>query len=809
MMRQALSDLTVWELTDDVAGSYCGKLFADLGATVTKIAASFPDLEEGVDARALSLSLNTSKRTAALRPDLDEDRAALRGLLAEADLVIDSPGPLSLAAWGLDADALREQNPRLTVVTVSGFGLDGPYRDLLHSDLIIQAMSGSMVGGDTGQPFRLPGRSSQFFVGSMAAVGALGAVIGAARSGLGSHVDIASREALATMPPYARDILRFQYARDRVRPDGEKVVARRSRGSVLPWALMPCADGFVSFLVMTPALPRMLDLLDSDDLRAALADEEAIYQPENQEIVDAVLYPWLLERTKDEVVRAAQAHRVTVTPLNTLQDVLDADHLHQRGFWQQIETPETGPVLVPGAPYRHTEGGWSLHPQPRPADRDPFLDTAGTDADGTEGDLPLAGVRVVDLTTVWAGPYGTMLLADLGAEVIRVENPLVFPSAGKGDAPRPTRLDATYGPAAPDQPDRPYNRCADNNAVSRNKLSCTIDFTEPEGLALLKRLIAGADVLVENIAANGLPKLGLVPEELRVQNPGLIVLRLPPTGLTGDWSSWRGFGPQFDALSGFASLCGHRGSSPMETRTTVYMDSATGPAGAFAVLSALRYRSRTGRGQVIELSQTENLINHLADQFVGFQLSGTEPELLGNRDPHRAPQGLYPCRDGRWLAVSVGDDAQWAALAGRLGSGLADDPELATAAGRMRQHDRLDALIAAWSADRDVDEAFGELQRAGVAAGPVQDAASFDADAGIAGRGWLRPLEVRDVGTHLHASHPYRGVPQAWRRGSPGLGEDNDYVYRTVMGLSEDEYRRALRNRIAAEDYVRSDGTAY
>ena len=361
-----------------------------------------------------------------------------------------------------------------------------------------------------------------------------------------------------------------------------------------------------------------------------------------------------------------------------------ADHLHQRGFWVHAVDQELGPVLLPGAPYRLTEGGWTLR---RTAPRLGQLDEV-EDPPAETGDVrssvppvaardpatpPLRGIRVLDLTTVWSGPYLTELLGDLGAEVIRVESPHVFPPTTKGYVPRPEpnmvlgALARLYGPPAPGREDRPYNRHAMNNSVSRGKRSCTLDVRYPEQRELFMRLVAQCDVFVENLKSTTLHQMGIYESELLKANPRMIVVRLPPAGLSGDWAHYTGFGGQFDGLTGLAALCGHRGTALMETPSTQHMDSVTGPAGGFALLAALHYRAATGRGQVIELAQSENVITELGDVFVNLQL-GVEPQRLGNRDPRRAPQGVYLCADGRWIALTVADDEAWRGLTSVLGA---------------------------------------------------------------------------------------------------------------------------------------------
>jgi crotonobetainyl-CoA:carnitine CoA-transferase CaiB-like acyl-CoA transferase len=419
------------------------------------------------------------------------------------------------------------------------------------------------------------------------------------------------------------------------------------------------------------------------------------------------------------------------------------------------------------------------------------------------------------MTTVWSGPYATMLLADLGAEVIRVENPWVLPPTTKGYQARPVISDlgllgSGYGPAAAGRPDRPWNRHALNNSTARNKLSCTIDTRRSEGRDLLMRLAEKSDVFIENFKASGLERIGIEVSALQARNPRLVIVRLPPTGLSGDWSSYTGFGTQFDVLTGLLWICGHRESDLTTSPATTYMDAATGPAGAFATMAALRYRDETGRGQVVELAQSENVLNHLGDVYVDAQL-GREPQRMGNRDRWRAPQGVYAGRgDNRWLALSVGDDNEWAALAKVMDRPeLEADPRFAGAAARRAQHDEIDSMIDGWMATQDVTDAFVALQQAGVPAAPVMDEAMFCNDPHVRARCFMRPLQVRDVGTHPHPGQPYRGVPQAWRRGSPALGEDNEYVYKEILGVDDEEFARLGETRILADDYLDPSGNPY
>ncbi|MET0578802.1 MAG: CoA transferase [Ilumatobacteraceae bacterium] len=815
-MRAALSDVSVVELSRDVAVRYCGKLFADLDADVVVLGRSAPghgdEYDEGDD--PLLGAFDVNKRSVLLDAPFGTAPADLWTLLGHADLVIEAPGAGSLAAWGTSWDEVHARYPQLCVARISGFGADGPYAAYKSADIIAQAVSGTLLAPEDQDPVRLPGRLCECFTGNMAAVGALGAVTLARSTGTGTFVDCAAVEALASMPSRATVLLSHEYR-------GGVGTANATGLTLIPTGVFPCADGYVAMMSTPQQLAEMLDVLDDDNLRSAFARPDAFERGDTKEFIDAALYPWLFAHTRAEATALAQDAGWPMAGVNTPAEVLAADHLHQRGFWVHADHPRHGSIDVPGAPWRLSEGGWAL----RRLDPEPGAHAVQEVAEATRRArastprpprrLPLDGVRIVDFTAVWAGPYAAMLLADLGAEVIRVENPWVLPPTTKGYHPRPAisnpgKLGSGYGPPAPGRPDRPWNRHSMNNSISRNKLSCTIDTRRPEGHELLMRLVERSDAFIENFKAIGLDRIGISVDELRRRNPRLVVLRMPPTGFTGDWSRYIGFGAQFDGLTGMLSVLGHADADPTTTPVTTYMDAASGPAAAFATMAGLAHRDATGRGLTVELAQSENVINHLADVYRGAQL-GVAPARIGNRDPVRAPQGLYPCAgDGTFLAVSIGDTAEWRALADVIGrQDLAADPQLATATGRRQRHDELDDAIRAWTTTVERDAAFHRLQQLGVPAGPQLDDRGFIADPQIQARGWMRPLTTTDVGTHRHPSHPFRGVPLAWRRGSPALGEDNDYVYREILGVDDEEFEHYRRTNILAEDYLTPDGTPY
>ncbi len=387
---------------------------------------------------------------------------------------------------------------------------------------------------------------------------------------------------------------------------------------------------------------------------------------------------------------------------------------------------------------------------------------------------PLEGIRIIDLTVALAGAFATMFLADMGAEVIKVESVQHYPTPSRG--PRhPPRGDSALARAVgrdypgSDPGDDPWNRLSWFNSHARNKRSCTVDLARPRGRELFLQLVEKSDGLLENNTARLLEHLDIGPAELQARNPRLIVVRMPPLGLSGPDMAATGFGWHFEELGGFLDVQGYRDGV---TVGSIFMDAATGPAGASGFLMALLQRRRTGRGSVVEVAQVENMTVHLGDVVMEAAMTGTCPPRRGNRTPEAAPQGIYPCAgDDQWLAISVRDDDQWAKLVGLLGHPPElQRPELADRPGRASAHDEIDAAIAGWTAGRTKEELFHLLQNEGVVAGPVLDEADAASDPHLPRAGFL-PLPGAPLGRRPFppwGQLPSAGHSQPHLAGRPG-----------------------------------------
>jgi benzylsuccinate CoA-transferase BbsF subunit len=383
---------------------------------------------------------------------------------------------------------------------------------------------------------------------------------------------------------------------------------------------------------------------------------------------------------------------------------------------------------------------------------------------------PLAGIRVADFTWVWAGPFCTLQLAHLGAEVIRVE------SATRTCV---TRLLPPWPEGKPGP-----NRSGYFNQYNQGKRSIALDMTRDDAREVARDLIRVSDVVVENFAAGVMHRMGLGYEECRALREDVIMIALSGYGATGPQSHYVSYGPAQVPLSGFSSLTGYRDWRPMHVGIS-YGDPTAGLQGAFAVLAALFHRRRTGEGQYIDLSQWESTMALLPEGILAQTLGGETPERDGNHDPQWAPHGNYRCAGGdRWISIAIASDEEWRALAGVVDPGWLADAELAAAAGRKRREAELDERLSSWCASRSREEIADVLQRAGVAALPVADARDIHDDPHLAERDFFVEHEHPEVGVRRHLGIPYRldGSPLRVERAAPCLGADTDEVLSRVLG---------------------------
>jgi crotonobetainyl-CoA:carnitine CoA-transferase CaiB-like acyl-CoA transferase len=395
----------------------------------------------------------------------------------------------------------------------------------------------------------------------------------------------------------------------------------------------------------------------------------------------------------------------------------------------------------------------------------------------------------------WAGPLAARHLADLGAEVIKVESCRHF-DWWRG-------WDATPEGLA----NRIHEKSSAFMTVNRNKLGVTLDLTSPRGVELVKALVAVSDVVVENYAATVLPKLGLGWDALYAVNPALVMLSMPPFGASGAWRGYRAYGSTVEQASGLPHLQGDEGAPPMMQHVALG-DPIAGIYGAAALMVALWHRERSGEGQQVDLSHVEALFAMGVHGFLEHEIAGRPAPRPGRRHREHAPHGVYRCAGvDRWITITVRDDPQWQALADLMAAGALPvlwprEERFALAAGRKANEDELDRALDEWTALRDRDLLAAKLQALGVPAAPVLEVGEILESPQLVARGFWQWMERPWVGRQPNPSPPFRsgGAPFGIDAPAPTLGQHNEAVLEGILGLGREEIERLRVEGVIGND---------
>ncbi len=772
MTPGVLTGLRVLDLADQ-SGALAGRLLAGLGADVVLLERpggsalrTIPPFMENVSAPDRSLFFwfyAAGKRSVLCDPTTPDGAALLDDLAGRADVLIDTGPPGGTAA-------LCERHPRLIVASITPFGQSGPYRDWHASDLVAQAVGGMLAvnGHADGPPLQSLGLQAYHQAGVFAATGIVAALLSREQTGRGQHVDVSLQAAVAGSLEHVPGLFHQS-----------GLVARRQ--GTLHWTrffrLGRCKDGWVMHCTLGD-WTSLIEWVKADGFGAEIDDpalEEPMARQKQAERIFSVLDAWGARYTVAELYEGAQLRRIPYAAVRAPEALLSDPHLAERGFFVPIEHPGLGrTVRFPGVPFRIDDLPWHVTAPPRlDADREAVLGTwpAGEPARASQsaspGTPPLAGIRVLDFTWVVAGPVATRILADLGADVIKVER----------------RNAVDFG----------NRRGGLSGTLMRGKRSVVLNLGDARGVALARRLALASDVVIDNFSARVMSNLGLDHATLRTERPDLICARMTGYGLTGPDRDKVSYGPTLQALTGYTLLMGEPGRPPAGFGYS-YSDLAAGNLGALAVLLALWHRRRTGTGALIDLAQQEAVASLLGPLLLERAVAGGVSSAVGNasQEAPGAPHGVYPSAgDDRWIAIAVFDDAGWARFVRVAGDpAWADDPRFATHAGRGTHATELDRHVASWTRTLPADVAMERLQAAGVAAGRVANAAELCAgDPQLRARGHFVDVPT-PRGTTVRLDGPaflLSGTPAAVRGPGPLLGEHGDAVLAEVLGLEPHE----------------------
>jgi crotonobetainyl-CoA:carnitine CoA-transferase CaiB-like acyl-CoA transferase len=798
----ALSHLRIVEIGSAAATSYCARLFADFGAAVSKVEpphgdplrTTAPLTPKGQSAWFAFLNFN--KSSVALDPDDAGDAARLATLIGDCDILIDGRDIDAADCPALDLAALKQANPGLIHLEASWFGNQGPYGHFAATDSTIRALTGliKLVGPAEGPPMHAPDFQTGIFAGLWGFISAASSVLGRMRDGRGRSSALSVFESSIAVTEY---IMFESFSRG----DIMRRIGVNRFWPTFPVGIYQARQGFVGITTVTPAQWRAFcEMLGLYDLRDDTTLFLGIDRLAHMEEIERKIIPKLRQRTAQEWFAEGLQRKIPIVPVPAIGDLIADEEKKVRGaivpirIGDEIGFTAGSMQRLTGTPPRR--GG----AVPAIGEWQPAAEPAGDTVARTPAPqshqpnrLPLDGIRVIDFSMGWAGPICTRTLADLGADVIKIEA-VQYPDWWRGVDRRPAYV-----------LEQMYEKSMRYCIMNRNKRGITLDLTRPQGLDLARRLIAGADLVVDNYSVEVLPKLGLGYDVLSKINPKLVMMSMSAFGAGSINRDCRAYGSTLEQGSGLPSVVGDTDGPPVMSHTA-FGDAVGGLNGCAAVLTALIHAGLTGKGQFIDLAQIECMIPFAAPWIIAHSIDGKAPEKYGNRHPDFVPHGCFPCAgDDNWIVVAVSRDAMWPKLCQLLGRGdWAADETLKTAAGRRRIEAEIEAAIADWTATQDPEKAMGALQAAGISSGVARLPIDLLKDPQLHARGFIQEIDRAFIGRHPQPSMPFReaGRPFAIRSAPPTLGEHNREILESLLGLSGAEIDQLSRDGIIGTEML-------
>ncbi len=821
--KRPLEDVRVIDTTGE-RGALCARVLADLGAEVILVeppggsaARRATPLAPGEGWSVAFAYRNAGKRGVTLDLERAADRARLGRLFASADAWVESDPPGSHARPELDPEEVRREYPHLVVTSISDFGQSGPHREWAGTDMIGYATGGMLyrAGAAHRPPVVAPGAQAYDTAAVTAAFATMAALLQRRRSGRGQWIDVSVQEATANLADWSVPIYSTL-----------GMLSHREGAGMYP--VYRCSDGWLRVIVIGPRHWRSLRAWMGEP--AELSDpayEDYIGRLIHRQAIEPVIQRFLAPWRKEDAAREAQSRGIPATPVLRPGEVLDNEHTRARRTLVPLELARGRVVSVPSGFFEID--GERVGPRrgaPEVGEHDAELDAAqrpagaavgvtkaarleghggsGTPAPsatapgaalGAAGEAqpvaPFAGLRVIDFGVGVAGVEVGRLLAEYGALVIKVES---------SRAPDFIRL------VIPGPMNAPFA------SANRSKQSFGVDLKTAAGVDLARRLVAGADVVIENSAAGVMERLGLGWADLSRINPRLVMLSSQLLGSSGPWSTWSGYGPNAHTVSGLQHLWNYpEDAEKPEGSTNIHPDHLVGRLGALGVAAALWRRERSARGAHVEVAQFEALVQLLGDLLVVEELAPGSVVPQGNRSPRGVPWGVYPCAgDDEWCAINVRSDSEWRALRTALGDPpWAASPGFDGLPGRRRSEAEIEAALAAWTCERPPAEVVDLLQSHGVAAGIVQHPVHQLADPHLRARGFFREIEQPGLGRVVLEGPGFLAEAMAPRiEPAPLLGEHTRALCRSCLGLDDAAIDALLEAGVIEQAQVASGAAA-
>jgi crotonobetainyl-CoA:carnitine CoA-transferase CaiB-like acyl-CoA transferase len=783
-----LNGLRIIDMADE-RGALCGRVLADLGADVIYVeppsGSPFRHAPPFAPDAQTSLAFafrSAGKRGVALDISTPRGREQLHRLLATADAWIESHPPGALTQHGFNPGTVRLTYPELVITSITDFGQSGPHRNYQGTDMIGYAMGGMLyrAGAAHRPPVMAPGSQAYDTAGVTAAFGTVTALYHRRATGRGDWLDVSVQEATANLADWSVPLYSMM-----------AYYTHREGAGMYP--VYRCTDGWVRLIV--------IGIKHWRALRAWMGEPAELQDPTYDEFlqrifsratIEPIIQRFFGSQTKAMAAREAQARGIPATPVLKPHEVLDNEHTRARGTFVELDVLPGLKVQMPSGffefdgvrvgPTRPApsigEHNDAVAAEPRATQPQPHATARAAAAS-----FPFAGLRVIDFGVGVAGVEVGRLLAEYGADVIKIESRhaldfirVVIP-----------------GPMNP-----PF---ASSN---RSKWGLGLNLKTPEGVVLARRLVSMADVVVENSATGVMDRLGLGYRDLQQINPRVIMFSTQLLGASGPWKSWSGYGPNAHAVSGLQYLWNYpEDRDKPEGSTNIHPDHLVGRLGALAVVATLLRREHDGRGAHIHVAQFEALVQLLGDLFLRESLAPGAVHPLGNHSERGVPWGVYPCAgEDEWCVINVRDDAEWQALRSALGSpDWMRLPEYDTVAGRRQASAQIDGALEAWTCERPPVEVMALLQSHGVPAAVVAHPVHQINDAHLTERGFFQRIDQVGLGPVILEGAGFKAssAPPARVQPAPLLGQHTRMICRTWLEMSDAEIDALLTAEVLEE----------
>ena len=786
-----LAGLRVVDLADE-KGELCGRLLADLGADVLRVeppagarSRRLPPVHAGA---SLGFAFrNAGKRGATLDLEAASGRARLHEWLAAADVLLESFAPGERERLALDPGDVLARHPQLVFASLSDFGSRGPYRDWVATDDVLDAMGGMVFkAGIPSKPPLIPPAAIGVDVASFTAAYAVLLALWQRRvSGAGQYIDFSTLLGISQTTDWS-------FCNASILRNGSFPINEVRNGSGPVYTIYACKGGYVRLIVLSPRQWRaMWEWLGKPEAFSDPHWETFVGRLQNADVLTKLYEEHFASLSMEEVSEEAQRRGIVCTPVLRPDEVLDNVHLRARktfvdlpvapgvsgpfasGFLE-LDGVRQGPAR--GAPELGVDesaaflAGAGARPAPKTG---ASLRTHAVP--GSAPAAPLAGIRVLDLGIGGVGVEAGRLLAEYGAEVIKVET-RTYPDFMRT---------VTGGWTSPSFA-----------SSSRSKQSFGVNVKQPEGLAALKKLIAQSDVIIENSATGTLDDMGVGWKTIQALNPRAILVSSQLMGSRGPWASWIGYGPSTQPVGGLVHLWNYDDQEAPAGSQAIFPDHLVGRICAFGALAALLRRERTGRGSLVEAAQIEAVTGMLGELLLKAGLEPGSVAPRGNASERGAPWGAYPCEGTQqWIVITVRDDADWRSLRAALGEpAWARDAAYDTAAGRLAARGALDAKLAEWTRTQPKRELAARLQRHGVPAGPVFTGTDMLDDPHYQAWRYPREVEVEGLGRFSLEGPCWSAsaMADADVRPAPRLGQHTREIARRLLGMTDAEIERLV-----------------